>query len=67
MPSLRITLKRSPIGAPEVQKRTVRALGLTRMHKAVVRPDNDAIRGMVRAVEHLVTVEPVEPKALSDE
>ncbi len=67
MSSLKITLTRSPIGSPEVQKRTVRALGLTKMHKTVVRPDNPAIRGMVRAVEHLVTVEPFEEKAISDE
>jgi len=58
MPDLKITLTRSPIGLNETQKRTARALGLTRMHKTVVRPDNDQIRGMVHAIRHLVTVAP---------
>ena len=54
---LRITLTRSPIGFNETQKRTVRALGLTKMHQTVVKPDNDAVRGMIRAVGHMLTVE----------
>jgi large subunit ribosomal protein L30 len=57
MANLKITLTRSPIGYCEQQKRTAKALGLTKMHKTVVRPDNEQIRGMVRAIEHLVTVE----------
>jgi large subunit ribosomal protein L30 len=57
MANLKITLTRSPIGFPEKQKRTARALGLTKMHRTVTRPDNDQVRGMVRAIEHLVTVE----------
>lgn len=60
MAELKITLTRSPIGFSKTQKRTARALGLTRMHKTVLRPDNDQVRGMVRAIEHLVTVETVE-------
>lgn len=60
MSRIRITLTRSPIGNIETQKRTARALGLTRMHKSVIRPDNDSIRGMVRSIRHLVTVEAVE-------
>lgn len=60
MPELKITLTRSPIGFNKTQKRTARALGLTRMHKTVIRPDNHQIRGMVKAIEHLVTVETVE-------
>ena len=57
MPNLKITLQRSPIGSPEKQKRTARALGLNRLNQTVVRPDNDQVRGMVRAIEHLVRVE----------
>jgi large subunit ribosomal protein L30 len=64
MGNLKITLTRSAIGFNETQKRTARALGLTRMNKTVVRPDNDQVRGMVRAIEHLVTVQvEVEPEA----
>jgi large subunit ribosomal protein L30 len=57
---LKITLTRSAIGLNETQKRTAKALGLTRMHKTVVRPDNPQIRGMVFSIKHLVTVAPVE-------
>ena len=56
---LRITLVRSTIGRPGDQERTVRALGLRRLHHTVERPDQPAIRGMVRKVSHLITVEEV--------
>ena len=35
------------------------ALGLTKMHKTVEMPDNDAVRGMIWHVKHLVKVEEV--------
>lgn len=54
---LRITLKRSAIGRPEKQRRTLRALGLNRLHKTIIKPDTPQIRGMVRAVFHLIQVE----------
>lgn len=57
MPDLKITLVRSPIGFNETQKRTVKALGLSKMHQSVVRPDNEPVRGMVKAIEHLLKVE----------
>ncbi len=57
---LRITLTKSPIGYSERQKRTVRALGLRRMHQTVERTDTPVIRGMVAKVRHLVSVEEVE-------
>jgi large subunit ribosomal protein L30 len=38
----------------------LRGLGLTRLHKTVVVNDTLAIRGMIRKVSHLITVEPVE-------
>jgi len=56
---LKITLKHSTIGAPRVQRATVQALGLTRLNKTVVLPDNPQVRGMVRRVDHLVDVEEV--------
>jgi large subunit ribosomal protein L30 len=55
--TLKITLVKSVIGAPQDQKATVRALGLKRMHHTVEQPDTPAIRGMVFKVKHLVTVE----------
>lgn len=57
MANLKITLMRSTIGFPEKQKRTARALGLTKMNRTVTRPDNEPVRGMVRAIKHLVSVE----------
>ena len=58
MPSvLRIKLIKSPIGYSERHKRTVKALGLHRLHQTVEQPDTLAIRGMVAKVAHLVKVE----------
>lgn len=56
MAQLEITLKRSVIGRPQKQRKVVEALGLTKLNSTVVKPDNDAIRGMVNAVSHLVDV-----------
>ncbi len=56
---LKITLVKSPIGAIPKQRATVEALGLKKMHKTVEKPDNDAIRGMIQRVRHLVEVEEI--------
>lgn len=57
---LKVTLVRSPIDRPETQKRTVKGLGLNKLNSTKVHPDNESIRGMIRKVQHLVAVEPVE-------
>jgi large subunit ribosomal protein L30 len=57
---LRITQKKSAIGRKEVQKRTLKALGLKRLHHTVVHPDRPEIRGMINRVFHLLEVEEVE-------
>jgi large subunit ribosomal protein L30 len=54
MAKLRITWKKSGIGKPEVQKRTVRALGLRKLNQTVEHNDTPQIRGMVNKVSHLV-------------
>jgi large subunit ribosomal protein L30 len=54
---LRLTLVRSPIGYSLRQKRTVRALGLRRMHQTVEHEDNPVVRGMITKVRHLLKVE----------
>ena len=54
---LKITLVKSPIGAIPKHRATVKALGLTKMHKTVEMPNNDAIKGMVAQVSHLAKVE----------
>jgi large subunit ribosomal protein L30 len=56
---LRIRLTKSPIGYSDRQKRTVRALGLRRMHQTVEQKDTPVVRGMIAKVSHLVTVEEV--------
>lgn len=56
---LRITLVKSPIGAVPKHKKTVEALGLRKLNKTVELPDNDAVRGMIWHVKHLVKVEEV--------
>jgi large subunit ribosomal protein L30 len=57
---LQITLKRSLIGRPEIQRITVKTLGLRKLHQTVTHNDNAAIRGMVNQVSHLVEVKEVE-------
>ncbi|MBE0467245.1 MAG: 50S ribosomal protein L30 [Candidatus Desulforudis sp.] len=47
---------RSLIGRPGAQRKTVRALGLTRMHQSVEQNDTPQIRGMVNKVRHLLKV-----------
>jgi large subunit ribosomal protein L30 len=54
---LQITLVRSPIGYSKKQKNTLKALGLMRINQMVTHKDNEALRGMINKVSHLVTVE----------
>ncbi len=58
--TLKITLVKSPIGAIPKHKKTVEALGLKKLHHTVELPDNEAVRGMIWHVKHLVQVEEVE-------
>ncbi len=53
---IKIRLKRSPICCPEKHKRVVRGLGFRKLNQVVERPDNSAIRGMIRKIPHLVEV-----------
>ena len=56
---LKITLVKSPIGAVPKQKATVEALGLRKLNKTVEMLDNEAVRGMIWHVRHLVKVEEI--------
>jgi len=60
MSKLRVTQIRSTIDRKEPQKRTIKALGLGKLHKSVVHEDTPQIRGMIRAVGHLVKVEEIQ-------
>ena len=57
---LRVTQVKSTISHIARNRATIRALGLKGIGDTVVVTDNDATRGMVRAVRFLVTVEEVD-------
>ena len=57
MSKLKLTWKKSSIGYNQRQKLTVRALGLKRLNHSVEHDDNPAIRGMIKKVQHLITVQ----------
>ena len=54
---IKITLVRSPIGYPEPQKATVRALGFRRLHQTVEHEDSPVLRGMIAKVIHMIRIE----------
>ena len=56
---LKITLVKSTIGAVPKHRKTVEALGLKKLNKSVVLPDNAATKGMIQQVRHLLKVESV--------
>ena len=60
MTQLKITQVKSQIGGKQNQRDTLRSLGLKRIGQSVIREDRSEVRGMIRTVSHLVTVEEVE-------
>jgi large subunit ribosomal protein L30 len=54
---LTVTQTKSPIGFDKVQGVTLRSLGLRRIRHSVTVEDTPSMRGMLRAVRHLVVVE----------
>jgi len=56
MATIKIQQTKSRIGAPKDQKRTLDALGLKKMNHIVEREDSPVLRGMIRKVNHLVTI-----------
>ena len=56
MATIKIKQIKSKIGAAVDQKRTLQALGLTKISQVVEHEDNPTIRGMIRKVHHLVSV-----------
>jgi large subunit ribosomal protein L30 len=47
---------RSAICSPVKHKVVIKGLGFTRLNQVIERPDNDAIRGMVKKVPHLLDI-----------
>ena len=56
MATIKIKQIKSRIGAPANQKKTLDALGLTKMNHVVEVEDTPTTRGMVQKVHHLVTI-----------
>ncbi|MDR0615768.1 MAG: 50S ribosomal protein L30 [Synergistaceae bacterium] len=57
MPKLKVTWKKSTIGRPDKQARTIKALGLHKLNQTVEHDDSPQMRGMIQSVIHLVELE----------
>jgi len=57
MAKVKITQTGSPIRRTPDQRKTLVGLGLNKMHKTVELDDTPEVRGMIRKVQHMVTVE----------
>ena len=57
--TLRITLRRSPIGQKPRVRATVETLGLRKIRQSVERPDTPDVRGLVARAGHLLDVEEI--------
>lgn len=56
---LKITLVKSTIGAVPKNRATVESMGLRKIGQSIILPDNDATKGQIRQVGHLLKVEEV--------
>ena len=56
---IKVTLVKSTIGAIPKHRATVAALGLKKLQSSNELPDNEAVRGMIAQVRHLVKVEEI--------
>ena len=54
---IKVTLVRSGIGKNQKIRRTLKGLGLTRLHKTVTLKNTPAIRGMIDKVSFMVRIE----------
>ncbi len=57
---LRIELVKSMIGQTPRNVATAKAMGLRKMHHAVILPDNPSVRGMIHHVKHMLAVTVIE-------
>lgn len=55
--TLRVRQTGSAIGRPGDQRQTLIGLGLNKMNRTRELEDTPAVRGMIRKVRHLVTIE----------
>ncbi len=59
MAKLKITLTKSLIGQKPKAKATIAAMGLKKINQSVELPDNNATKGMIQRVRHMVKVEEI--------
>jgi large subunit ribosomal protein L30 len=60
MADLQVKLVKSLIGSTQPQLATARALGLRKIGDVTVQPDNDATRGKIKKLSHLLEVSEAE-------
>lgn len=63
MKKIRVTLKKSPINKIAKHKLTLKALGLTKIGRSRIFPDNNAVRGMINKVSYMVEIQEVNDEA----
>ena len=56
MAKLKITQTGSPIRRTPDQRKTLIGLGLNKMHRSVELNDTPEVRGMIKKVQHMVSV-----------
>ena len=59
MAKVKITQVRSKIRRPSNQKKTLEALGLRKIGQVVEHDASPAIKGMIKTVQHLISVEEI--------
>lgn len=59
MAKIKVTQVKSQIGRLQNQKRTLEALGLRKMNQVVEHEATPQILGMVKKVQHLISVEEI--------
>jgi large subunit ribosomal protein L30 len=59
MAKLKVTQVKSKIGAKHNHRESLRTLGLRKIRQSTVREDTPEVRGLIKAVRHLVVVEEV--------
>jgi len=54
--TIKIKLVKSSFGRKPNQAKTLKALGLSKINQVIEKIDNEAVRGMIKTVSHLVEV-----------
>ena len=54
--TIKVKWRKSVIGRPDGQRKTIRGLGFKRLNQIVLLPDRPEIRGMIHRVAHLLEV-----------